>query len=110
MPKGVRRDAYAQAITYCTNKELAFDYLRDRVALAGRDSRLHRALDRLRARDERDDKLVLRGLCYGIVDEADNVFIDEARTPLILTATGRSSDDAVHCKRALGFARGLTAG
>lgn len=110
MPKAARRDAYAQAITYCTNKDLAFDYLRDRVALEGRDSRLHLALSRLHGVDAGDDKLVLRGLYYGIVDEADSVFIDEARTPLILSAIGRTSDDAVHCERALDFARGLSAG
>lgn len=110
MPKPARREAYAQAVTYCTNKELAFDYLRDRVALEGRDSRLHLALDKLQTMAERDDKLVLRGLYYGIVDEADSVFIDEARTPLILSATGRASDEAANCARALDFARSLSAG
>lgn len=110
MPKAARRDAYAQAITYCTNKELAFDYLRDRVALEGRDSRLHLALSRLHDVEASDDKLVLRGLYYGIVDEADSVFIDEARTPLILSATGRISDQADHCEFALDFARGLSVG
>src|SRR5204862_382246 len=48
MPKAARREAYARSVTYCTNKELAFDYLRDRVALARRSSRLHLALERLR--------------------------------------------------------------
>ena len=110
MLKPARREAYAQAVTYCTNKELAFDYLRDRVALEGRESRLHLALDRLQTMGGRDDKLVLRGLYYGIVDEADSVFIDEARTPLILSATGRASDEAVNCERALDFARSLSAG
>ena len=110
MPKPARREAYAQAVTYCTNKELAFDYLRDRVALERRDSRLHLALDRLQTTAGRDDKLVLRGLYYGIVDEADSVFIDEARTPLILSAIGRASDEAANCERALDFARSLSAG
>ena len=110
MQKPARRNAYAQSITYCTNKELAFDYLRDRVALEGRDSRLHIALQQLHGRDVRDDKLVLRGLYYGIVDEADSVFVDEARTPLILSATGKASDEGANCEQALEFARGLTAG
>src|SRR5262249_53558195 len=48
MPKAARRQAYAKSITYCTNKELAFDYLRDRVALAHRSSRLHLSLEKLR--------------------------------------------------------------
>lgn len=110
MPKQARREAYASSVTYCTNKELAFDYLRDRVALEGRSSRLHLALERLRGDDSCDDKLVLRGLYYGIVDEADSVFVDEARTPLILSSMARSSENEGHCEQALGFVRTLVAG
>jgi preprotein translocase subunit SecA len=105
-----RRAAYACAITYCTNKELAFDYLRDRVALARRASRLHLALERLRGDAAREEDLVLRGLYFGIVDEADSVFIDEARTPLILSASGRAGAGEEDCREALAFARGLAAG
>ena len=105
-----RRAAYACAVTYCTNKELAFDYLRDRVALARRSSRLHLSLERLRGDVTREEDLVLRGLYFGIVDEADSVFIDEARTPLILSATSRSATAQDDCERALAFARGLAAG
>jgi preprotein translocase subunit SecA len=109
MPSPARRQAYAQSIAYCTNKELAFDYLRDRVALEGRKSQLHRALSRLQSADLREDPLVLRGLYYGLVDEADSVFIDEARTPLILSASAGSADEAVDCARALELARRLSA-
>ena len=105
-----RRTAYACAIAYCTNKELAFDYLRDRVALARRASRLHLALERLRGDAAREGDLVLRGLYFGIVDEADSVFIDEARTPLILSATSRSVGAQDDCLRALAFARELAQG
>jgi preprotein translocase subunit SecA len=105
-----RRAAYACGVTYCRNKELAFDYLRDRVALARRASRLHLALERLRGDATREEDLVLRGLYFGIVDEADSVFIDEARTPLILSATSRSGSAPEDCERALAFARGLAAG
>src|SRR5262249_49118655 len=45
MPKAARRQAYGKSVTYCTNKELAFDYLRDRVALAHRGSGLHLSLE-----------------------------------------------------------------
>ena len=83
---GVARDervrAYACSITYCTNKELVFDYLRDRVALGGRVGAAQ-----LRARrviGGQPAQTVLRGLHFAIVDEADSIFIDEARTPLIL--------------------------
>jgi len=105
-----RRAAYACAVTYCTNKEIAFDYLRDRVALARRSSRLHLALERLRGDATREGDLVLRGLHFAIVDEADSVFIDEARTPLILSATGRAGAAPDDCGRALAFARDLVAG
>ena len=105
-----RREAYGCAITYCTNKELAFDYLRDRVALARRSSRLHLALERLRGDAAREQDLVLRGLYFAIVDEADSVFIDEARTPLILSATSRSATAQQDCERALACARALAAG
>lgn len=103
-----RREAYARSVTYCSNKELAFDYLRDRVALAQRSSRLHLALDRLHhGGAQREAKLVLRGLYYGIVDEADSVFIDEARTPLILSATVAAFDEQAQCERALELAERL---
>ena len=110
MSPAKRRAAYASAITYCTNKELAFDYLRDRVALAQRSSRLHLALDSLSGESGRFDKLVLRGLHFGIVDEADSVFVDEARTPLILSAVTRSHENEDRCREALVAARRLTAG
>ncbi len=106
MPRPARRDAYSKSITYCTNKELAFDYLRDGVALQSR-SKLHLALESLRGDTSRDDGTVLRGLYYCIVDEADSVFVDEARTPLILSAGARSTEEANYCTAALAFARNL---
>ncbi|MFZ1908038.1 MAG: prepilin peptidase, partial [Burkholderiales bacterium] len=110
MERDDRRDAYARSITYCTNKELAFDYLRDRVALARSSSRLHLALEKLRGAAARDAELVLRGLYFGIVDEADSVFIDEARTPLILASAGRAAQEKDQCERALALAASLAAG
>ncbi len=110
MEKDLRRQAYAQSITYCTNKELAFDYLRDLVALQGRNSRLHQALKRLAGEPAKDGALVLRGLYFAIVDEADSVFVDEARTPLILSATGADAAGAEQCAAALAFAATLDEG
>src|SRR5262245_26764454 len=107
MPKAARRTAYASSITYCTNKELAFDYLRDRVALAQRSSRLHLSLEKLRSNACRDEELVLRGLYFGIVDEADSVFIDEARTPLILSSTTGDAEEKAQCEQALELSRRL---
>ncbi len=110
MEKDLRRQAYAQSITYCTNKELAFDYLRDRVASQGRSGRLHQALARVAGHSQPDSPLVLRGLYFAIVDEADSVFIDEARTPLILSASRADGDEAQDCAAALALARSLVEG
>ena len=84
-----RREAYKADITYVTNKMIAFDYLRDRMARGEGRSKI--ALD-LMSRDANQSPFVLRGLCYAIIDEADSVLIDEAGTPLILSQTVENSD------------------
>ena len=66
MPPATRREQYAADITYGTNNEFGFDYLRDNMAMM------------------RDD-LVQRGHHFAIVDEVDSILIDEARTPLIIS-------------------------
>ena len=81
-----RRKAYRCDITYCTNKEVAFDYLRDRIILWDRPSALRLQLEKLYGDDSRVDRLVMAGLPFAIVDEADSVLIDEARTPLIISS------------------------
>ena len=105
-----RRAAYAGDVTYASNKELAFDYLRDRAALGDRASPLHLAVEALREGRSRAGSIVLRGLVFGIVDEADSVFIDEARTPLILSAFGDSSAQRAPSEAALQIAAQLGAG
>ena len=67
-----RRAAYAADITYCTNNELGFDYLRDNMAIY-------------------KTELVQRGHAFAIVDEVDSILIDEARTPLIISGKGEDS-------------------
>jgi preprotein translocase subunit SecA len=86
-----RRAAYACDVTYATNKEIAFDYLKDRITLGRRGSRVRLQLDRLFDAAPRSGQLLLRGLQFAIVDEADSVLVDEARTPLIIS--GESDDD-----------------
>ena len=87
-----RRAAYACDITYCTNKELAFDYLRDRIVLGGGGAGFRLGMEALiHGRSPTAERLVLRGLHFGIVDEADSVLIDEARTPLIISRQGDMS-------------------
>jgi preprotein translocase subunit SecA len=104
----VRRKAYACDITYCTSKQLAFDYLRDRVAMGHRRGRLGHQLRRLTQIDS--DPLLLRGLCFAIVDEADSVLIDDAGTPLILSREVAASLDASVCEQALQLAAHLKEG
>ncbi len=83
-----RRAAYNCDITYCTNNELGFDYLRDNMVIYKEDR-------------------VQRDLNYAIVDEVDSILIDEARTPLIISGMGDKSTDLY--KRANSFASKLRA-
>ena len=72
MKSAERRESYAADITYCTNNELGFDYLRDNMAIYKQE-------------------LVQRGHAFAIVDEVDSILIDEARTPLIISGKGEDS-------------------
>ncbi len=72
MKPAERRVSYAADITYCTNNELGFDYLRDNMAIY-------------------KNELVQRGHAFAIVDEVDSILIDEARTPLIISGKGEES-------------------
>jgi preprotein translocase subunit SecA len=102
-----RRGAYACDVVYCTNKEIVFDYLRDRLALKDRVQALRLQAESIHSTRARTQRLVLRGLHYAIVDEADSVLIDEARTPLIISGGGRAEQRAF-LEQALELARGLT--
>jgi preprotein translocase subunit SecA len=107
MEPAARRAAYACDITYGTNKQLVFDYLKDRLML-GRDSRpMHLQIEGLHAEHARTDRLLLRGLCFVIVDEADSVLVDEARTPLIISNRGDSSQEEQLYNEAITIARAL---
>ena len=81
-----RREAYAADITYGTNNELGFDYLRDNMALYR-------------------DQMVQRGHAFAIVDEVDSILIDEARTPLIISGVGDKSTELYG--QVNGFVEGL---
>jgi preprotein translocase subunit SecA len=105
-----RRAAYACDITYCTNKQLVFDYLKDRLMLGQESRRLHLQVEALHAEFPRTGRLLLRGLCFVIVDEADSVLVDEARTPLIISNVGDSSQEKQIYGEAVALARQLTTG
>lgn len=104
-----RRLAYACDVTYCTNKELAFDYLKDKVALMKAGGRAQMALDSL-GQGKATAPLLLRGLHFAIIDEADSIFIDEARTPLILSASVTDQEAQRAVTWALERARSLIEG
>jgi preprotein translocase subunit SecA len=98
-----RQAVYARDIAYCTNQAVAFDYLRDRVTMGHRRGRLHRSIDDLHT-STNAGQLLLRGLCFAIVDEADSVLIDEARTPLKLSGPATNQIDRRVLRQALQFA------
>ena len=89
MNNDARREAYGCDITYGTNNELGFDYLRDNMVVY-------------------KDQMVQRELHYAIVDEVDSILIDEARTPLIISGRGEQSTDMY--QKADRFVRKLTRG
>lgn len=105
-----RRAAYACDVTYCTNKELVFDYLKDTLALGRQTNPIQRQLHRLSAGPSAASPLLLRGLYYAIVDEADSVLVDEARTPLIIAGRGSDADERLVYEQALAVARRLRRG
>ena len=73
MSPGERRKNYACDITYTTNSELGFDYLRDNMAVSM-------------------EEVVQRPFNYCVIDEVDSVLVDEARTPLIISGQVRASE------------------
>lgn len=109
-PDDVRRLAYTCHITYCTNKVVVFDYLKDRLHVAQMASRSHLFVDKLTQGFSRSSSLLLRGLHFAIVDEADSVLIDEARTPLIIARQIDNQQERAVYDQAIVVARALTRG
>lgn len=107
MDRGARRVAYAADITYCSAKELAFDYLRDGLVRPRGLGDLGRRARRLGATGSAAGGTVLRGLCMAIIDEVDTVLIDEARMPLVLSQAAPQGDAAAFLHSALQLARSL---
>jgi preprotein translocase subunit SecA len=105
-----RREAYACDVTYGTAKQIAFDYLRDGLARGRHRRRAPVRLGDLDRAEPAAGGLLLRGLCFAIVDEADSVLIDEARTPLILSSSVGSADRRKLYRTALRLARQLETG
>ncbi|MGB5443047.1 MAG: preprotein translocase subunit SecA, partial [Gammaproteobacteria bacterium] len=91
MDEPARRAAYACDVVYATNKQIAFDYLRDRIVMRHAPCRLAMQVEKLHNANGRAERLLLRGLCFAIIDEADSVLIDEACTPLIISQAGQQN-------------------
>ncbi len=96
-----RKRAYNADVTYCTNKEAAADYLRDRLLMAGIQGLPAMILSKMVAgQGDRIGHLVQRGLEHAIVDEADSVFIDEASSPLLISGDGPNKERVEAYKQA----------
>lgn len=104
MTPEARQLAYQCDVVYCTNKELVFDYLKDYLNQRQRPGPVAYALRRLSDNAGSRTKLNLQGLYFAIVDEADSVLIDEARTPLIISGSGDSNFEEEVYRQAIIFA------
>ncbi|MFW6077165.1 MAG: prepilin peptidase [Hyphomicrobiales bacterium] len=105
-----RREAYAADVTYCSNSELAFDYLRDRLTLGRNAGNLRLKVERLAGTAGIRGETVMRGLHFAVVDEADSVLIDEARTPLIIATETDPDEEKVWAETAFALADELEEG
>jgi preprotein translocase subunit SecA len=110
MDADARRAAYACDVTYCTNKQVAFDYLRDRLLLRKYAGPLALKLANAGAEGQLSERLLLRGLCFAIVDEADSILVDEAVTPLIISRPGDTGHKHEVFAQALIYAGELNVG
>ncbi len=104
-----RRAAYAADITYCTNKEVCADYLRDQLSMgrlrgSGSASSI---LSNIVEGGAGTDRLVMRGLEFAIVDEADSILIDEAVTPLIISGEVPNTEQVEAFQQAVDIAARL---
>ncbi|GAB4109009.1 MAG: preprotein translocase subunit SecA [Phycisphaeraceae bacterium] len=111
MPPLERRQAYHADVTYGTNKEVAADYLRDKILL-GRQRGLTEALVAKIHHGGMGgvDRLVMRGLDTAIIDEADSLLIDEAVTPLIISTEAPNEEQTQAFQQAAKLAKHLVQG
>ncbi|WP_137700040.1 preprotein translocase subunit SecA [Marimonas lutisalis] len=105
-----RRQIYRSDIVYASNKEIAFDYLRDRVKLGGPPQNTTMKVRQFFDLAGIHDPPVMRGLHFAIVDEADSVLIDEARTPLILSRETNAEAERIWAETAHRLAKALFEG
>jgi preprotein translocase subunit SecA len=97
-----RQKAYRSNIVYATAKTVAFDYLRDRLKRSHYASDLERRMDTGNTAD-----LMLPGLCFALIDEADSILIDEAKVPLIISDERKDPEERARLWQSLDLAKQL---
>lgn len=110
MNSQARRAEYARDVTYCTAKELVFDYLRDLSVRGRHRTELAWRAARLEAPAAAGSGILLRGLCMAVIDEADSILIDEAQTPFIISEQHRPAGKQEAAIQLLQLAATLQAG
>jgi len=103
-----RLRAYDADVTYCTAKELVFDYLRDHTVRSRDEGDLATRAATMGSASSDSRLTLLRGLCMAIVDEADSILIDEARVPLILSEVRINPQQQQYHRQAMWLASQLT--
>lgn len=102
-----RQQIYRRDIVHSTSQQITFDYLRDRIEMGDNTGNLQIQFDKIYQQQQGRDKFLLPGLCFAIVDEADSVLIDEARTPLIISETRPNDEPDEVYRDALNLAESL---
>lgn len=103
-----RRQAYRKDITYCTNKDVAADFLRDQLSMGSKHTTGRLLLDKICGTDNDFKEPILRGLEYAIIDEADSVMIDDGVTPLLISMENRNDREAEIYRKSNRCAREMT--
>jgi len=105
-----RQSQYDCDITYCSNKDLTFDYLRDIMSLESTRHNIELQSESLYQPKSKHHALMQRGLHFVILDEADSVLIDDAKTPLIISASREGDGEDIFLKEASQLADQLIEG
>ncbi len=106
MSAAERRQAYGCDITYCTSKELVFDYLKDRLVFKRKPGSIQAPLQQL-AHATNTSTLLLRGLPFAIIDDADSLLIDDARAPVAISGAVDGTYETQVYRQAIDLAREL---
>jgi preprotein translocase subunit SecA len=105
-----RRQAYGADVAYCVHREVALDYLRDRLVLKGRPRALRLRTEALTSPNPRAQHLMLRGLQCAIVCEGETILVDAAQTPITISGHASASQEAAWLVQGLQMARALVPG